>query len=165
MSNLQLNNSIHFTRPGNRRESLKLNKAYYYSKVKAILSETYKFSLLHNGANQHSWLWNYYMLSTELPKNSFTNKLFLTINRIQFTTLDQNNLIIMYGLPNVHKQNSPRVHFPENSLMQPRQKFWLNFLTLSLSRNQSRVNQILFLSSYCNSLSNSNNPSTLVNLV
>ena len=68
LSNLQLNNSIHFTRPGNEREALKLNKADYYSKVKAILSETYKFSLLHNGANQHSWLWNYYMLSTELPK-------------------------------------------------------------------------------------------------
>ena len=55
-----------------------------------------------------------------IAKNSFTNKLFLTINRIQFTTLDQNIMIIMYGLPNVHKQNSPLIDFPENSFMQPR---------------------------------------------
>ena len=60
------------------------------------------------------------MLSTELPKNSFANNLFLTINRIQFTTLDQNNLIIMYGLPNVHKQNSPLGDIPQHSFMQPR---------------------------------------------
>ena len=60
------------------------------------------------------------MLSTELPKNSYTNKLFLTIDRIQFTTRDQNNLIIMYGLPNVHYHNSPLVDFPQHSFMQSR---------------------------------------------
>ena len=54
MSNFQLNNSIPFTRPDNEREAFKLNKAAYYSKVKAILSDAYKFSLLHDGANQHS---------------------------------------------------------------------------------------------------------------
>ena len=37
-----------------------------------------------------------------IGKKSFTNKLFLIINAIQFTSRDKNNLIIMYGLPNVH---------------------------------------------------------------
>ena len=55
-----------------------------------------------------------------IAKKSFANKLILIINRIQFTTLDQNNLIIMYGLPNVHKQNSPLGDFPQHSFMQPR---------------------------------------------
>ena len=55
-----------------------------------------------------------------IAKNSFANKLFLTINRIQFTTLNQNNLIIMYGLPNVYKQSSPLGDFPQHSFMQPR---------------------------------------------
>ena len=47
------------------------------------------------------------MLPTKSPENSFTNKLYLIINTIQFTSRDQNNLIIMNGLPNVHKENFP----------------------------------------------------------
>ena len=47
------------------------------------------------------------MLPTERPENSFTNKLYLIITTIQFTSWVQNNLIIMNGLPNVHKQNFP----------------------------------------------------------
>ena len=35
------------------------------------------------------------------------NMLFLIINKIQFTSRDQNNLIIMYGLPMPHKKNPP----------------------------------------------------------
>ena len=35
------------------------------------------------------------------------NMLFLIINKIQFTYRDQNNLIIMYGLPRLHKKNPP----------------------------------------------------------
>ena len=43
-------------------------------------------------------------------------------------------------------------------------KILVSFLD-SLYRNQFSVKQILFLSSHCNSLSNSNNPSTLLALV
>ena len=41
LSNLQLDNFIHVTRPDKGWEPLILNKAYYYSKVNAILSDTY----------------------------------------------------------------------------------------------------------------------------
>ena len=41
LSNLQLDNFIHVTRPDKGWETLILNKAYYYSKVNAILSDTY----------------------------------------------------------------------------------------------------------------------------
>ena len=47
-------NSIHVTRPDNGWEALILNKADYYSKVNAVLSDTYKFSLLYNDTHQHS---------------------------------------------------------------------------------------------------------------
>ena len=42
LSNLQPDNSIHVTSPDNGRVPLILNKADYYSKVKAILSDGYK---------------------------------------------------------------------------------------------------------------------------
>ena len=41
-SNLQPDNSIHVTSPDNGRVALILNKADYYSKVNAILSDGYK---------------------------------------------------------------------------------------------------------------------------
>ena len=56
-------------------------------------------------------------------KIPLTNKLYLIINTIQFTSRDQNNLIIMNGLPNVHKQNftlRPVVEaFFQHSFVQP----------------------------------------------
>ena len=54
LSNLQHDYSIPVTRPDNGWEALILSKADYDSKVNAILSDTYKFSLLHNDTNQHS---------------------------------------------------------------------------------------------------------------
>ena len=54
LSNLQHDFSIPVTRPDNGWEALILSKADYDSKVNAILSDTYKFSLLHNDTNQHS---------------------------------------------------------------------------------------------------------------
>ena len=163
MSNFQLNNSIHFTRPDNGREAFKLNKAAYYSKVKGILSDTYKFSVLHNGANHHSWLWNYQMLSRELPKNSFANKLFLTI--IGFNLLLW--IKIIWSSCMGYQTFINRILLSEiflNTHSCTLVKILASFLD-SHYRNQFSVKQILFLSSHCNSLSNSNNPSTLLALV
>ena len=42
LSNLQPDNSIHVTHPDKGRIALMLNKADYYWKVNAILSDTYK---------------------------------------------------------------------------------------------------------------------------
>ena len=54
---------------------------------------------------------------------------------IQFTTLDQNNLIIMYGLPNVHKQNSPLGDFPQHSFRV--RSFWSRSLRSGTLRSWS----------------------------
>ena len=162
MSNFQLNNSTHFTRPDNGREVFKLNKAAYYSKVKWILSDTYKFSLLHNGANQHSWLWNYKMLSTELPKNSFANKLFLTsrFNLLLWIKIIWSSCMGYQTFINRILLSEIFLSTYSCNLV----KILVSFLD-SLYRNQFSVKEILFLSSHCNSLSNSNNPSTLLALV
>ena len=56
-------------------------------------------------------------------KKFLNNKLFLITNTLQFTSWDQNNLIIMYGLSNVPKHNFPlRLRlavFSQRSFIQP----------------------------------------------
>ena len=47
-------NSIHVTRSDVGKEALILNKVEYYSKVNAILSDTFKLSRFHNDTYQHS---------------------------------------------------------------------------------------------------------------
>ena len=67
------------------------------------------------------------------------NMLFLIINKIQFTSRDQNNLIIMYGLPRIHKKNPPLrpifASFSQHSFIQPCKIFLFPFLTLSLDQS------------------------------
>ena len=48
LSNLQTDNSIHVTSPDNGRVALILNKADYYTKVNAILSDGYKIQFPSN---------------------------------------------------------------------------------------------------------------------
>ena len=149
MSNLQHDNSIHFTRPDNGWEALILNKADYYSKVNAILSDTYNsvsfIMMLTNTVNCEARR----CYQENRQKKSFTNKLFLIINIFQFTFRDKNNLIIMYGLLNVHWLPC---------------KFLVSILDL-LTRNQFSVKNSLFYKAHCNKLSNSKNPSTLLSLL
>ena len=51
-----------------------------------------------------------YILNKIAKKNPLPSSYFLS-SIIQFTSRDQNNLIIMYRLPNVHEQNSPLAAF------------------------------------------------------
>ena len=64
------------------------------------------------------------------------NMLFIIIIKIQFISRDQNNLIIMYGLPRVHKKYPPLrpifASFSQHSFIQPCKIVLLPFLTLSL---------------------------------
>ena len=86
-----------------------------------------------------------------LPSSYFSSSI------IQFTSRDQNNLIIMYRLPNVHEQDFPLAAFLKiNSCNLA--KFLVSILD-PLTRNQLSVKQIMFTSSHCYSLSNSKNPS------
>ena len=77
-----------------------MNKADNYSKVNAILPDTYNsvsfIMMLTNTVNCEA------RAIKRIGKKSFTNKLFLIINIFQFTFRGKNNLIIMYGLLNVH---------------------------------------------------------------
>ena len=104
-----------------------MNKADNYSKVNAILSYSYNsvsfIMMLTNTVNCEARR----CISREWAKKSFNNKLFLIINIFQFTFRDKNNLIIMYGLLNVHGLPC---------------KFLVSILDL-LTRNQFSVKKIL----------------------
>ena len=80
------------------------------------------------------------MLPTESPENSFTNKLYIIITTIQLTSRDQNNLITMNGLPNVHKENFlfrlVLEAFSQRSFIQPCK---ISPFHSSLTRDQLRV--------------------------
>ena len=89
-----------------------------------------------------------------LPSSYFSSSI------IQFTSRDQNNLIIMYRLPNVHEQDSPLAAFLKIHSCKLA-KFLVSILD-PLTRNQLSVKQIMFTSSHCYSLSNSNKLSTLI---
>ena len=126
-----------------------MNKADNYSKVNAILSDTYNsvsfIMMLTNTVNCEARR----CYQENRQKNPLKNKLFLIINIFQFTLRDKNNLIIMYGLLNVHGLPC---------------KFLVSILDL-LTRNQFSVKNSLFCKAHCYKLSNSKNPSTLLFLL
>ena len=101
------------------------------------------------------------MLSTKSQKNPLPSSYFSS-SIIQFTSRDQNNLIIMYRQPNVHEQDSPLAAFLKIHSCNLA-KFLVSILD-PLTRNQLGVKQIMFTSSHCYSLSNSKNPSTYIDI-
>ena len=96
-------------------------------------------------------------------KNPLPSSYFSSSIIIHFTSRDQNNLIIMYRLPNVHEQDSPLAAFLKIHSYNLA-KFLVSILD-TLTRNQLSVKQIMFTSSHCYSLSNSNKLSTLISLI
>ena len=83
------------------------------------------------------------------------NMLFLIINKIQFTSRDQNNLITMYGLPRLHKKNPPlRLIFAFffSTLIHTTLQNFLVFILDPLTHNQFIVKKICFLSALLQTL-------------
>ena len=164
LSNFQLNNSIHFTRPDNGREAFKLNKAAYYSKVKGILSDiltnSVSFILVLINTVDYETIRCYPQNCQKipLPTSYFSPligfNLLLWIKIILSSCMGYqtfiNRILLSEIFLNIYSCNLVKI--------------LVSFLD-SLYRNQFSVKQILFLSSHCNSLSNSNNPSTLLALV
>ena len=94
------NNSIHGTCPDNGRKGPISNKADFYSKVNAILSDTY------NSVSFIMILTNTVNYETRRCYHENRQKILYHVishhQIIQFTSRDENDLIIMYEILNVH---------------------------------------------------------------
>ena len=126
-----------------------MNKADNYSIVNAILSDTYNsvsfIMMLTNTVNcEARRCYQENRQKNPLPTSYFSSSIYFNL---LFGI--KNNLIIMYGLLNVHGLPC---------------KFLVSILDL-LTRNQFSVKNTLFYKAHCNKLSNSKNPSTLLSLL
>ena len=150
LSNLQLDNFIHVTRPDNGWETLILNKADYYSKVNAILSDTYNsvslIIILTNTVNYETRR----CYQENRQKNPFPTSYFSS--SIQF------NLLL--GIKVIWSSCMGSQTFMGYTL----QHFLVSILD-SLTRNQFSVKNSLLHKAHCNKLSDSKNPSTLPSLL
>ena len=153
LKRLQSDDSLHITRPDKGRGVVILNKSDYLNKMTTILSDTSKFTLLPSSTDQHQLT-----MKLEDAVNRFARKLLdnktISPQQYDYIRTSSSNLGIMYGLPKIHKPETPLrpILSAINTHSYNIAKFLVPLLE-PLTRNQYTVKNSYSFSALLNSLS------------